>query len=94
MEKPEEEADLGKMVKIPALDMLKMRLLHPCGDVKSAVEFRQSWFTDVFVYKCTTWNMAHDKHIFYENIQVGVEIPDLLLEFWTLPVPNINLYLF
>lgn len=41
-EKPEEEADLGKMVKIPALDMLKVILLHPCGDVKSSVEFRQS----------------------------------------------------
>lgn len=54
MEKPEEEADLGKRVKIPALDMLKMRLLHPCGGVKSAVEFRQSWFTDVFVGKYTT----------------------------------------
>ena len=65
MKKPEEEADLGKMVKIPALDMLKMRLLHPCGDVKSAVEFRQSWFMDVFVYKCTPWNMAHDKHMLF-----------------------------
>ena len=53
IEKPVEEADLGKMVNIPALDMLKVILLHPCGDVKYAVEFRQSWFTDVFVYKCT-----------------------------------------
>lgn len=55
MEKPEEEADLEKMVKISALDMLKMRFLFHIHVEMLNLQLNVNWmFTVEFVCKGTT----------------------------------------